>query len=206
MFPLGSVLFPGVALPLHVFEPRFRLMMNECLTEEREFGIVLIARGSEVGGGDQRHGVGTRARVAHVEALEDGRLLVVATGVGRFQVDEWLPDDPYPVAMVSDLGDDEPSSDDVRSAEAAVRRFRALLSEYADVEVLPEGFALDPDPTVRSWQLCALGATNPLDGQSLLATDDPALRLRLLADLCESGAQDVLALLSEGDDFPSLDD
>ena len=80
MFPLSSVLFPGAELPLHVFEPRYRELTDDCLAGDGEFGVVLIARGSEVGGGDQRFGVGT---VAHIEAaspFDDGRWALLAEG------------------------------------------------------------------------------------------------------------------------------
>ena len=63
MFPLGSVLLPGVVMPLHIFEPRYRALARRCLEGDRRFGVVLIERGSEVGGGDVRCGVGTRAEV-----------------------------------------------------------------------------------------------------------------------------------------------
>ena len=73
MFPLGCVLFPSVVLPLHVFEPRYRTLVQTCLDDDREFGVVLIERGSEVGGDDVRTDVGTVARIVEAEQLPDGR-------------------------------------------------------------------------------------------------------------------------------------
>ena len=73
MFPLGSVLFPGALLPLHVFEARYRRLVQDCLAGEPEFGVVLIDRGHEVGGGDVRREVGTVARILEVRELPDGR-------------------------------------------------------------------------------------------------------------------------------------
>ncbi|MGH9123465.1 MAG: LON peptidase substrate-binding domain-containing protein [Acidimicrobiales bacterium] len=102
MFPLGAVLVPHGVLPLHIFEPRYRVLMFDCLRGDRRFGVVLIERGHEVGGGDQRFGMGTVAHIEVADELPDGRWLVVAEGVGRVCVDQWLEDDPYPVAMVSD--------------------------------------------------------------------------------------------------------
>ena len=79
MFPLGSVLVPGAVLPLHVFEPRYRALVRSCLDSgEPEFGVVLIERGSEVGGGDVRFDVGTLARIVQAGRFDDGRLAVVA--------------------------------------------------------------------------------------------------------------------------------
>src|ERR1700680_541599 len=93
MFPLGSVLFPAAMLPLHIFEPRYRVLMFDCTREgaEPEFGVVLIERGTEVGGADQRFGIGTVARIVEAGELPDGRWLVNAIGTVRVTVDRWLP-------------------------------------------------------------------------------------------------------------------
>src|SRR4051812_45485804 len=98
MFPLGTVLFPYALLPLHVFEPRYRMMMRGVLRGDQEFGVVLIERGREVGGGDTRFALGTLARVVRATELDDGRYALTAVGVRRLRVDEWLADDPYPQA------------------------------------------------------------------------------------------------------------
>ena len=100
MFPLHSVLFPTAALPLQVFEARYLRMIDEVLEADRRFGVVLVTRGSEVGGGDERADTGTIARVVRVGALDDGRLTVVALGERRLRVVDWLADDPYPLATV----------------------------------------------------------------------------------------------------------
>jgi len=81
MFPLGMVLFPGQILPLHVFEPRYRAMVQDCLAGDQHFGVVLIERGSEVGGQDVRTDVGTRARILESEELPDGRWVLATVGV-----------------------------------------------------------------------------------------------------------------------------
>ncbi len=117
MFPLGTVLFPGGALPLHVFEPRYRSMMDEAMKGDRRFGVVLISRGSEVGGGDQRVDVGTETRIDEAQQLADGRWVLVATGVQRVSVASWLPEDPYPAAMVRPL----PTSDQPYPIDLAPR-------------------------------------------------------------------------------------
>jgi len=94
MFPLGSVLFPAMPLALRVFEERYLKMMGAILDNEpSEFGVVLIERGFEVGGGDKRFDVGTTARILQIEA-PDGPLAVVARGGRRFRVSQWLEDDP----------------------------------------------------------------------------------------------------------------
>ena len=107
-----------MVLPLHVFEPRYRKLMTELMAEEdparREFGVPLIERGSEVGGGDDRSSIGTVARVMEAEEFDDGRWGLVAVGVRRFRVVSWLPDDPYPLADVDDWPDEPPTSRSTR--------------------------------------------------------------------------------------------
>src|SRR3546814_2588594 len=109
MFPLGSVLFPSLVLPLHVFEPRYRALVRDVLDGDGEFGVCLIERGAEVGGGDVRTDIGTVARVHEARELPDGRWALVAVGERRIVVERWLPDDPYPRADVRDLPDPTPS-------------------------------------------------------------------------------------------------
>ena len=105
MFPLGTVLLPSLLLPLHVFEPRYRTLVDDCVAGDGEFGVVLIERGSEVGGGDVRTDVGTVARILEVERFDDGRFAVAAVGTRRIRVERWLDDDPYPRAEVHDWPD-----------------------------------------------------------------------------------------------------
>ena len=105
MFPLGSVLFPHALLPLHVFEPRYRVLMFDLQRQEPEFGVVLIERGVEVGGGDERYPVGTVARILEASETPDGRWAVLAQGTRRITVASWLADDPYPRAEAWDRPD-----------------------------------------------------------------------------------------------------
>src|SRR5215210_6288063 len=89
MFPLGTALLPGAVLPLHVFEPRYQQMVHDLLANDvdaPEFGVVMIERGREVGGGDVRTRVGTVARVIEMGALPDGRYALVAVGSERLRV------------------------------------------------------------------------------------------------------------------------
>src|SRR5918994_7226903 len=104
MFPLGNVLLPGELLPLNVFEPRYRRLVLDCLAAEDvpEFGVVLIERGSDVGGGETRTSIGTAARIVRLMPLGGGRFNVVAAGIRRINVLEWLKDDPYPVGDIDD--------------------------------------------------------------------------------------------------------
>ncbi len=200
MFPLSAVLFPGGALPLHVFEPRYRCLIADCLAGDGAFGVVLIDRGSEVGGGDHRVDIGTVAEITQVIGVDGGRSMVMAHGSRRIRVEHWLPDDPYPRALVADLPT-ESGPDDGRAlgtAEAAVFRLRSLLSELGDVPALPHDLGLTgPDETV-GWVLCQLVPLGPLDRQALLATPSLSARMARLAELCDAAAGDVVSMLAGG--------
>ena len=204
MFPLGTVLFPGMPLPLHVFEPRYRAMTRDLLDGDREFGVVLIERGSEVGGGDQRFDMGTVARIVEAAEMDDGRWALIAVGVRRLRIVEWLPDDPYPRAEVVELDEPAGAADDERfagalaAAERAVRRALALLSELAEDAPVGPGFELAEDPAVAGWQLAALTPIGPADRLRILAEPDPSDRLLLVAELAEEAASMLAFRLSGG--------
>ncbi|MFZ2175817.1 MAG: LON peptidase substrate-binding domain-containing protein [Rhodococcus sp. (in: high G+C Gram-positive bacteria)] len=102
MFPLGSAMLPGQPLPLRVFEPRYQELVHDCLAapDGPRFGVVLIARGREVGGGDVRHDVGTIARIESHAAIGDGQYELFCRTEERIRVSKWLPDNPYPIAEV----------------------------------------------------------------------------------------------------------
>ncbi len=179
MFPLGSVLVPGAPLPLHVFEPRYRTLVEHVLASDGRFGVVLIERGHEVGGGDVRMDVGTVARILRSEQLEDGRWLIVAVGTERIRVREWLPDDPYPRADVEPWPDDEVDVPPDLVADVATRlvRVHALGSELG---LPPVGVDLSPDPWEASHQAVAYAPIGPLDAHELLAAPDARTRLERL--------------------------
>lgn len=86
LFPLGSVLFPEMLLPLHIFEPRYRLLVKRCVEREEPFGVVLIRSGSEVGVPAETRRVGTSARIVAATPLPDGRAFIVCQGERRFEV------------------------------------------------------------------------------------------------------------------------
>jgi len=98
MFPLGTVLFPHAVLPLHIFEERYSALVETCLRGDGRFGVVLIERGYEVGGGDSRFDVGTVARIVEAARTPDGRYLLATIGTDRLRIKKWLDDDPFPRA------------------------------------------------------------------------------------------------------------
>lgn len=95
LFPLNTVLFPGMRLPLNIFEERYKLMLKHCLEDGLTFGVVLIRSGEEVGGQAQPFAIGTTARIAGVEVTEDGRFVVESVGDSRFRTQKLLHRYPY---------------------------------------------------------------------------------------------------------------
>ena len=208
MLPLGTVLLPSAVMPLHLFEDRYRRMIVDVLATDREFGVVLIRRGSEVGGGDQRCDVATRARVLEAREAPDGRWAVTVVGLQRIRVDLWLPDDPHPVADVSPMPDrpgpgvPEPA---YRSLESRLRRLLALLSELGD-PVPAATFDLADDPALGTLQMAALGPFTSYDRQRLLEADLVSGRCQVL-DALLADAQAVVDLRlgpDRGGDGPAV--
>jgi Lon protease-like protein len=192
MFPLGTVLFPHGLLPLHIFEPRYRSMMEHCLADDSSFGVVLIERGNEVGGNDERFDVGTLARILQAARLDDGRYLLVTAGEHRVGVRRWLPDAPYPRAEVEPLADraDTEARDRVGDVTRMLQRSLALRTELGEPVAAVE-VALADDPVRASFEACSLAGLGPLDAQRLLELDDAGRRL---ADLEAQLREDVAVL------------
>jgi len=199
MFPVSTVLFPYGRLPLHVFEPRYRRLVTDCLAGEGRLGVVLIARGSEVGGGDERFDVGTVARIEAAEPQPDGRWHLVVGGLDLIRVRRWLEDSPYPSALVQDV-DAVPTEDgdDLRVAELELRRVRALLSELGEAPPMSAALSLGDSPDEIAWRLCALAPVNAFDRQRLLEASGPRDRLVLLLDLLRAVGEDVRRILASG--------
>jgi hypothetical protein len=185
MFPLGSVLFPSAFLPLHVFEPRYRALVTHALEGDQEFGVVLIERGSEVGGGDVRTDVGCVARIVEAVEMDDGRWAIGALGTRRVRVTDWLPDDPYPRAEVEQWDDEGPGGDVLADrydeTVTVLRRVLALRAELGDAGP-PATTELAEDPVLGSYQTAALAPMGPMDQQRALAAPGPLARLDLVAE------------------------
>ncbi len=207
MFPLGSVLFPSMPAALRIFEERYIVMLSKVLGEEpSEFGIVLIERGSEVGGGEQRFPIGTVAQITQVEASE-GFIGLVAQGSRRIEIVEWLDDDPHPQAEVRELPELEwqDSLQPLREqAEQLVRRTIAQASEFVEQQ-WPADIVLDDDPVAAVWQLAGIAPVGPLDQVTLLRSATIEELLRGIIEATQ-GAAEMLTLQFDDDDFPSPDD
>ncbi|QBF46251.1 LON peptidase substrate-binding domain-containing protein [Janibacter limosus] len=184
MFPLGSALLPGSPLPLQIFEPRYLAMLRDIASGDGRFGVVLIERGVEVGGGDQRFAIGTVAGVEQVSPTADGRVRLLARGQERFEVVRWLADDPYPRAEVELLPVLEWSDErtpDLAGTEHTVRRALTVMSEYR-THLWPADVELSDDPVTRSWQLAGIAPLGELDQLALL-------RSASVSELLESTAR-----------------
>jgi Lon protease-like protein len=201
MFPLGTVLFPHAMLPLHLFEERYRALAETCLRGDGRFGVVLIERGFEVGGGDQRFGVGTVARIVEAAQTPDGRYLLATVGTDRFRVRKWLDDDPFPRAEVDVIGEPKRVADGAGARRDDVQRLLsrvlAMSAELGD-RAAPVGAAeLDGDPVRASFEAAARAPIGSLDAQRLLEVDDPAERFARLEALLTDTAE-VLELRLAG--------
>jgi Lon protease-like protein len=95
LFPLNTVLFPGQLLPLHIFEPRYRQLIGECIQHGQPFGVVLIRSGEEVGEAAEPVEVGTAAHIVQVESVADDRMNILCMGKARFRIAQLLHDKPY---------------------------------------------------------------------------------------------------------------
>jgi hypothetical protein len=190
MFPLGSVLFPHMPLRLRVFEERYLVMLSDLVkSDDPRFGVVLIERGVEVGGGEQRFGVGTAAEIGQI-AAEQGIVGLVAQGTSRFEVVEWLDDDPYPRAEVRPLEELvwDPALETLRAeTEQLVRRTLALASEFAE-DVWPSDVELAGEPVPALWQLAAIAPLTALDQVALLRTRTTEELLSRVSDLTRDAA------------------
>lgn len=202
MFPLGSVLLPAMPLRLRVFEERYLLMLSELVAAENaRFGVVLIERGWEVGGGDHRFGFGTVAEILQVGA-EDGVVGLAAQGTSRFEIVEWLADVPHPRAEVRVLPDlvwDDALEPLRLETEQLVRRTLAEASEFAETGWSPD-VELADDPMDRCWQLAGIAPLGDLDQLSLLRAASAEELLNRTAELTREARLPFSTPWPEGED------
>jgi uncharacterized protein len=200
MFPLGTVLFPHAVLPLHVFEPRYRALTRAVLDGDQEFGVVLIERGSEVGGGDVRFDVGTMAHIVSASELPDGRFALAVVGVQRFRVEAWLTDDPYPRADVVELMEPPVAATTLALVAPVVAALHTVheLSNRLQGILSPPVVDVAADPEQASYEVAALASLGPLDAQRVLELPDTDARLRALGALLADDEAMLRARLGEG--------
>lgn len=198
MFPLGSTVFPGQVVPLHVFEPRYRTLLADLTAPDADatFGIVLIDRGFEVGGGDHRVGVATRVEILQAEEFEDGRWGVVTAGVERLNVLEWLEDDPYPLALVEPRKVQDNGGASLDDLESLLVETIELAAAQAGVEA-PGELDFSDDPQVRLDQLSALSPLTEFDRQGILEATTTSEQIDRLTDALVGKQELIRAELDE---------
>ena len=187
MFPLNAVLFPGVTLPLRVFEDRYRALVHHLLRldpEERFFGSVGIREGYEVGdqGAQSLYRVGCRLQLSEVESHADGSFDIEVVALDRIRLDGLDPSGTFPVGEVEELPEPEVEvpAEVVEVARATFTAYRVALLEFRSD---PYSGSLPRDPEFLSW---TLSATTPLpmsERQALLEAEDAGVRLAMVTDL-----------------------
>lgn len=185
MFPLGQPLLPGALLPLQVFESRYLALMKSCLEmDEPMFGVVMIERGREVGGGDERSSIGTLARIVDIASFDDGRLAVTTVGAERLRVIGWHDDAPYPRARIEtwpDEFDGEVDEEDVAQRVVALRTTLDLVERLGGpTSDIPDLSGLDA--TMATHALGTLAPLGAADRHRLLAASGPRARLCVFDD------------------------
>lgn len=180
LFPLHTVLFPRMPLPLHIFEERYKQMVQRCLREQIPFGVVLIREGEEVGGAAVPESVGTLARIHAIKRLPDGRMNILAIGTERFHLLEHYADrEPYLVGLTQPLHDlpGDPEALNPLAAEVS-----ALFHDYFQALIAQAGVRL-PDyelPTNAeelSFVIAAVLQADLAQRQVFLELTDTAARL-----------------------------
>jgi uncharacterized protein len=205
MFPLEVAMLPGEELPLRIFEPRYTALVSDCLaTDDPAFGVVLIAAGREVGGGDTRSEVGALAHITECADFGDGRYRLNCVMAERIRVLEWQPDDPYPRAAVELWPDQPGASVDVQAIRDIEERMIALFERIArarGAEVNPRDIVEGADESgdAAMW-LYALASRVPMgqaDRYAVLAAPTVAERVAALGEAVDTVTAMVEFQLSE---------
>lgn len=205
MFPLQSALLPGETLPLNIFEPRYARMVQDCMAmSDPAFGVVLISQGLEVGGGDVRSEIGALAHISEYADLGMGQYQLLASVGERIRVVEWLPDDPYPRAIVQ-AWPDEPGPP--VTAERIGEVMDGILGLFGRIiaarggRLRPDALAVDADiaddPSRHIYALAARVPMGQADRYAVLAAPTLAARVDALTDAIETVTAMVDFQLSE---------
>ena len=170
LFPLNVVLFPGMVLPLHIFEPRYREMINLCIESKTPFGVVLHADGQKEGVPAEPTMVGTAARIVRVKREPDGRLNITSVGTQRFRIEEFDRSAPYLKGIVRPL---PVLNAGTKSATDLMQMVRPKVLEYVDIMAKASNakIALDrlpQDPKTLAFLVAIALQVNNADKQQLL--------------------------------------
>lgn len=187
MFPLGLTLVPGALLPLYLFEDRYLQLYEDIVAGDREFGVVLIERGTELNDQNKTFSVGCVAQLLGSGIHENGSISIVTEGRQRFRVLEWRTPDPYPIAIVELLPQDQPTEVGAARLAKAISRLPDLLEAAArlDTSIGTEVPAFSDDLSVATFQLAQLCGPQTLDLQRILEGPTADIRVGLVAELLE---------------------
>jgi len=205
MFPLQSALLPGETLPLNIFEPRYARLVQDCIAmPDPAFGVVLISQGLEIGGGDVRSEIGALAHISEYADLGMGQYQLLASVGERIRVVEWLPDDPYPRAIVQ-AWPDEPGPP--VTAERIGEVMDGILGLFGRIiaarggRLRSDALAVDADiaddPSRHIYALAARVPMGQADRYAVLAAPTLAARVDALTDAIETVTAMVDFQLSE---------
>jgi uncharacterized protein len=183
LFPLGAVLYPGMLLPLHIFEDRYRQLVRDLLDgpEPRQFGVIAIRKGRETGieGVQSLYEVGCTATLRRAEQRPDGRYDIVTVGTQRFRLlalDETLPYLQGEIELLTeDEVDEAAAAPAVRAVQVAFRAYLDALTEWGGATVRVED--LPTEPVLLSYVVAATMVIDLPERQSLLAEPDAVARL-----------------------------
>ncbi|MCF8546563.1 MAG: LON peptidase substrate-binding domain-containing protein [Microbacteriaceae bacterium] len=202
MFPLGSLLFPSMPLTLRIFEERYLKLLGDLMSSDTpEFGVVLVSRGSEVGGGEQRMTIGTVASVTEI-GTTDEFLGLESVGSRRFSVNDWLPDDPYPIADIEFIPDLiwEDSLMPARvHLELAVRNLLTFASQFGDFQFGAD-VELSDDPMEACWQLAGVLPIGEMDRFDLLGSQSAEELIAQTYEIVTTADETLRAMLASDDE------
>jgi Lon protease-like protein len=182
LFPLPNlVLFPNIVVPLHIFEDRYKLMINACIDRDQTLGIVLLRSGAEEESGESIHRVGVAARVIEVERLEDGRLNVLCEGESRFRIARFIQEKPYWIGSVHYFEDDERQRETEPLYEQVAELYRKVGELGRRVSGAERSELLLPEsPVDLSFMVSYVLDLDSEEKQNLLEMTSTAGRLRVL--------------------------
>jgi Lon protease-like protein len=201
LFPLNTVLFPGMPLTLHIFEDRYKRMIRMCLETRQPFGVVLIRHGLEAFGPlAEPNYIGCTARILETQPLEDGRMNIVALGQKRFRILSLDYDQPYLVGKVELYPLEKANSYSLehigQRLRPWVKRYMQILTEVSDVSLDPRH--LPNDPLVLAYLAAVLLQLPPDQKQELLATEQAIDFLAKMHSIYRREVALLRVLLSEG--------
>ena len=201
LFPLNTVLFPGMPLTLHIFEDRYKRMIRTCLQTRQPFGVVLVRHGQEAFGPlAEPNYIGCTARILETQPLEDGRMNIVALGQKRFRILSLDYDQPYLVGKVELYPLEKTNSYSLerigQRLRPWVKRYMQILTEVSDVSLDPRH--LPNDPLVLAYLAAVLLQLPSDQKQELLATEQAVDFLSNMHAIYRREVALLRVLLSEG--------